>query len=203
MWEFCLMVTLVGGFSRGSPVSPPLLTGSVPYSLHPRRLSRPNSHPYLSTPLMFVGRTHKTTFANELRTYNFYFPSAVACSAFILICDSAISALIIWPSSQLFINTKRKRGRERRRTKGRQAKFCAVCRNSRRSTERGGAVIKHWTRNREYLGSNPGPAILIVSRDHSRRMPGVFLKPALHDTHFRSSFRTHFTLQCRLQSTPS
>ncbi|KAJ8881022.1 hypothetical protein PR048_017495 [Dryococelus australis] len=32
-WESCRTMSLVGGFSRGSPVSPPLHYGTVPYSL--------------------------------------------------------------------------------------------------------------------------------------------------------------------------
>ncbi|KAJ8870484.1 hypothetical protein PR048_029507 [Dryococelus australis] len=32
MWESCSTIPLVGGFSRGSPVSPPFHTGAAPYS---------------------------------------------------------------------------------------------------------------------------------------------------------------------------
>ncbi|KAJ8872122.1 hypothetical protein PR048_025724 [Dryococelus australis] len=46
--------------------------------------------------------------------------------------------------------------------------------------ERGGKVIKHWTRIREVTGSTPDPAILNIrfcrgSRHHSRGMLGLFL----------------------------
>ncbi|KAJ8891929.1 hypothetical protein PR048_004488 [Dryococelus australis] len=55
MRESCRAMPLAGGFSRGSPASPPLHTGAAPYSpsLHPHRLSRPRSASQIS-PLHFV-----------------------------------------------------------------------------------------------------------------------------------------------------